>query len=357
MRWSDGATDGTVLAPTPRDPVTPVALPTVSVIIAAFEAAEFIGDAVRSVLEQTLRPIEIIVCDDASTDDLVGALAPYRAELHLLRRATNGGEAAAKNDAARAARGEYVAVLDADDVYLPNRLNAVAALAARRPDLDILDTDAYVVGPEGNVLHKFHDGNPFPVEDQRGEILRRNFLFGHAVVRRRALLEAGGYDPAIRHTADWDLWIRMILAGSMAGLVAEPLAQYRLHASSLSTERLSMSEGRLATLGKTCTDPRVTDREQATLRERIAAEERRYQREAMEVSLAAGRPDRRSRARVVLQDPGQARRTRVKALGAVVAPCVAGLLLRRREASVWRSVGDRTFSRTVGSGAVVINGE
>jgi hypothetical protein len=337
-----------VLVPPALGLIEPVAVPTFSVIIAAYQAAEYIADAVRSVLDQTLEPLEIVVCDDASTDDLAAAVAPFGANVRLLRRETNGGEAAAKNDAARAARGEYVAVLDADDVYLPNRLEAVGRLAALRPDLDILDTDASVVGPDGNVLNRFHDGNPFPIDDQRGEILRRNFVFGHAVVRRAALLEAGGYDPAIRHTADWDLWIRMILGGAQVGLVDEPLAQYRLHAASLSTERLAMSAGRLATLGKASADLRLTDGERADVRERIAAEELNCRREAMADAVVSGRPDRRSRARAVLRDPAQSYRARVKAFGAMVAPGLAGRALRRRDARVWRSVGDREFSREVG---------
>src|SRR2546422_6867419 len=112
------------LAPAPEAPTEGGGVPTFSVVIPAYQAAGFIGDAIESVLAQTLAPIEVIVCDDGSTDDLEGALARYRNSITLLRK-ENGGEASAKNAGARAASGDFVAVLDADDVYFPERLEAL----------------------------------------------------------------------------------------------------------------------------------------------------------------------------------------------------------------------------------------
>src|SRR5918995_4101698 len=86
------------------------AAPTFSAIIAAYQAADFVCDAIESLLAQTLPPIEIVVCDDGSTDDLAGALAPYRDRLVFLRK-ENGGEASAKNAAAKAASGDFIAIL------------------------------------------------------------------------------------------------------------------------------------------------------------------------------------------------------------------------------------------------------
>src|SRR5215216_4245244 len=106
-----------VLAPPPAMAITRGDAPTFSVIIAAYQACAYISDAIESVFAQTLRPIELIVCDDGSTDDLEGALAPRRESITLLRK-ENGGEASAKNAAARAASGDFIAILDADDVYL-----------------------------------------------------------------------------------------------------------------------------------------------------------------------------------------------------------------------------------------------
>jgi len=100
-----------VLAPLPAGSVTPRQRPTFSVAIAAYQAAETLGAAVESALSQTLPPLDVVVCDDGSTDDFAGAIAPFRDRVVLLRQ-ENRGEAAAKNAAAAAASGEFVAFLE-----------------------------------------------------------------------------------------------------------------------------------------------------------------------------------------------------------------------------------------------------
>src|ERR687898_594845 len=132
------------LAPPEKQHLKPSAAPTFSVVVAAYQVANLIGEALDSIRQQTVAPLEVIVCDDGSTDELEEALSPYSDEIVLLRK-QHGGEASAKNAAAFAARGDFVVILDADDVYLPTRLEALTALARARPDLDILTTDAYLV--------------------------------------------------------------------------------------------------------------------------------------------------------------------------------------------------------------------
>ena len=166
----------------------------------------------------------MIVCDDGSSDGTAAALAPFGDRVTVLTQ-HNRGEAGAKNTATRAASGDFVAILDADDVYLPERLEALGELAAARPDLDILTTDATLVAGGRPVRSVYDETWTFEVADQRRAILERNFIFGHVAVRREALLAAGGFDEAIRWTTDWDCWLRLIFAGSRAGLVDEPLAR------------------------------------------------------------------------------------------------------------------------------------
>ena len=244
-RWSSRSR---FLAPEAGD-VEPGAPPTFSVVVAAYQVADVIGDALDSVRRQTLQPLEVIVCDDGSTDDLDGALEPYLDEIVLLRK-ENGGEASAKNAAALAAQGDFVLILDADDVFLPGRLAALSELAQARPDLDILTTDAFLAA-DGKVLRRAYDRTwHFEVHDQRRAILQQNFIFGLAAVRRSRLLEHGGFDESILWTTDWDLWLRLILSGSRAGCVDEPLALYRLRETSLTASRRDLLLGKLATLEK-----------------------------------------------------------------------------------------------------------
>jgi len=102
--------------------------PMVSVVIPAFNAARTIGRSVESVAAQTFKNLEIIVVDDCSTDDLDGALTPFKdVALHIVRHRVNRGAAAARNTGVEAARGDYLAFLDADDAWLADKLEAQVA--------------------------------------------------------------------------------------------------------------------------------------------------------------------------------------------------------------------------------------
>lgn len=144
-----------ILAPPTTAPAQPGRPPTFSVIVAAYQAAATIGEALASAFAQTVLPHEVVVCDDGSTDALDAALAPFRDRIRLVRQ-ENRGEGAAKNAAARAAGGDFVVILDADDVYLPERLEALGELAAVRPDLDVLTTDA-MLELEGRELGRYYE--------------------------------------------------------------------------------------------------------------------------------------------------------------------------------------------------------
>jgi hypothetical protein len=318
-----------LLAPEPVGRVAAGERPTLSVIVAAYEAAHVVGDAVSSAFEQTVPPLDVVVCDDGSTDDVPGALRPFGERVRLLRQA-NGGEAAAKNAAAAAAEGDYIVILDADDVFLPERLEAIGACLAARPDLDILTTDGWVELGGKPVRRVYHEGFAFPVERQREAILRTNFVFGLAAVRRSRLLDARGFDVAIRHTTDWDLWLRLILDGSLAGCVAMPLARYRLQPGSLSSQRAWMLEGRLQTLAKARATQRLSAAERATLDDAASALTARLARERALDALIDGRPGARGLSARAALGPRQHPVTRLKLLAAASAPRLVGRRLARR---------------------------
>lgn len=331
-------------APAPAGPVARAAPPTFSVAIAAYQAADVVGEAIASALAQTSPPDEVVVCDDGSTDDLNAALEPYRDRIVLLRQ-RNGGEAAAKNAAARAASGDFVAILDADDVYLPERLAALGELAAARPDLDLLTTDAHLESG-GRVVRRVYGPDwAFEVGDQRRAILRRNFVFGLAAVRRERLLEAGGFDETIRFTTDWECWIRLLLGGSLAGAVLEPLARYRVRETSLSADRTRMLEGRIASLRRALEHPSLTERERETALETIAARERELAVVRLHEAVRSGAADaRRVAARTAFAGPTPLP-TRLKATAAAMAPRAAGRVLRRRDERTWIGAGGTRVER------------
>ena len=201
----------------------------------------------RSVLGQTLPPLEVIVSDDGSTDELRQTVASFGDRVRYLRN-EHRGAAAAMNAGVAAAEGDYAVFIGADDTFEPKRLEALAELANISPDVDVLTTDAYVA-IAGKVFRRFYDETfPFAFSHQRSEILRRNFVFGHTAVLRRRFVEVGGFDESIGWTSDWELWARMILGGSRMGLVPEPLATYNIREQALSSKRLDQARGRLQTL-------------------------------------------------------------------------------------------------------------
>jgi len=332
------------LAPPPDRAVQPGPAPTFSVLVAAYQVADVIGEALDSIRRQTLPALEVIVCDDGSTDGLEDALAPYRGEIELLRK-ENGGEASAKNAAAARARGDFVAILDADDVYEPERLEALAELARLRPDLDILTTDALLVANGIVRRHNYDATWRFEVDDQRRAILQRNFVFGHAAVRRSRFLEHGGFDESIRWTTDWDLWLRMILAGSAAGCVDEPLALYRLRETSLTAQRHDLQLGKLATLEKARTNPDLREEERPALEAALRSYRRDLSLLELRAAVAAGAGGVRLRALALLRSRGLARRDRVETAAIAVAPRVVKRLMRRRDARSWIGAGGTRVER------------
>ncbi len=327
-----------LLAPPGISAVSSAAPPTFSVIIAAYQAADLVGEAVASALCQTLPPVEVIVCDDGSTDNVEDALEPFGDEVVLIRK-EHGGEGSAKNAAAAAASGEFVAILDADDVYFPTRLQALADLASARPDLDILTTDAYLE-VDGRIVRRCYDRRwRFEVADQRREILRRNFIFGLAAVRRRRLLEAGGFDESILWTTDWDCWLRLILAGARAGCVDEPLARYRLRESSLSARREELVRGKIATLEKARGNPHLRRDELPVLEAALRGYRSEMAVSRLRRSLARGEPGARLLARRLARTADVPLRHRLGAVAAAAAPDPLARLVRRAEERWWTGAG------------------
>lgn len=311
-------------------PSSPSAV-TLSVIIPAYQVARYIGASIESVLHQTHDAKEIVVCDDGSTDDLDRALAPFRDHITLVRQ-ENRGVAAAYNAAAAVAGGEFVVILDPDDLFLPTRLERLAQLAVARPDLDILTTDAFVEY-DGVPLGRYYTAtNRFEVADQRRGVLRANFLFGLLAVRRTSLMAIGGFDESIVSTSDWECWIRLILSGARAGLVDEPLAVYRLRDDSLSGNRPRLLRGRVTTLGKTLQRDDLSLGERRVAEGSLALARRMLALTEAQEALVQRAPDARSQLLRIAFGEGYSLRSRTKAAMSAIAPNAATAHLSRRKA-------------------------
>jgi glycosyltransferase involved in cell wall biosynthesis len=301
-------------------------VPSFSVVVPAFQAAGTIVGAVESALRQTLAPHEVIVVDDGSTDGTGATLEPYRERIVLVRK-ENGGGASALNVGLLASTGEFVCPLDADDVYEPGRLHALGALAAARPDLDLLGTDCYLER-DGAAVQRFSERTPFATTNQRSAIFGRSFVVQPAI-RRTRLLAIGGYDESLRIAYDWDCYLRLLLAGAVAGCVDEPLYRYRLHSASLTGSRAAALRERVTVLEQTANRFDLTRNERRAFESSLREHERRALLAEAEEAIRERQPGARRRAFAAARAAGASPSLRLKALLAAVAPGLAADRLRR----------------------------
>jgi glycosyltransferase involved in cell wall biosynthesis len=306
--------------------------PSFAVVVAAYNCEGSIGETLESALGQTRSPQQVIVCDDGSTDDTAQVVASFGPEVTLVRQ-ENRGDAAARNAALTLATTSHVVVLDADDVFEPRCLEAYAAALKSRPDLGIVTCDAFLEA-DGVVFDRYYRQIArFVVDDQRRGVLHQHFIFGLAAIRRQALVDVGGWDTRYRGNSDTDLYLRLVLGGSPAGLVYEPLARYRLRSNSLSDERASNMRAMVTIVERATEHPSLTADERAFAVAELRVKERLTRLAELEHALRQRSPDARSRAFGVAREPGlgYGRRARVEAAASVVAPAVGRALLRVRD--------------------------
>ncbi|MGZ4358260.1 MAG: glycosyltransferase family 2 protein [Gaiellaceae bacterium] len=327
-----------LLAPPPRGPLAPRERPTIAVVIAYYNCAELISEAVASALSQTLPPDEIVICDDGSSDDLARALGDLRQRVLVVRK-PNGGPASALNAAIAEAGSEFVAQLDSDDVFLPGRIQAISDAIVARPDVDVVATDA-LTEPAGRPALRYGLTNPFEVASQRREILRRCF-FAWPAIRRSRLRKVGGFDERFFHASDWECFIRLILSGSLVALVDEPLYRWRLTTGSVTASAARTAAEDVALLEHTLATQPLSPEERAVVEEGVAAARQRALLLAAKEALADRSPDVRRRSLDVATGAGFALPTRLKALLAAAWPGLAGRLTMGRfeEGSIERRFG------------------
>jgi glycosyltransferase involved in cell wall biosynthesis len=318
------AVGGDVLAPAPSATVDPLAEPpSFSIVIPAYQAAATIGEALQSAVGQVHPAHEIIVVDDGSTDELEAALAPFMESITLIRQ-ENGGSASARNAGAAAATGDFLAILDADDAYHPRRLEALAALARERPDLDLVTTDARFMAGDQPV-GTFHAHNRFATTGQRAAILESCFVGGWPAVRLAKLRAIGEFDQDLVVGHDWDAWLRMILAGSVAGMVDQPFYDYRLSSGGLTSRRTTSLWDRVRLLEKAGRNPALRPEERPVLDRSLRNHRSRAVLAEVHDALYGARP-RPGLARLIGLR-GIALRARLAAALSLIAPPLARRLV------------------------------
>ncbi len=214
--------------------------PRISVVIPAYNAAKFIARALASVQAQTVMPSEIIVVDDGSTDHTAMVVAALPGNVRLIRQA-NAGPAAARNHGAKLAEGDWIALLDADDAWLPTKLECQSQ---------------YTNDNEIGIIHALTCEDvhkPFPKPIDFPAIWQKNWLVTSSVLIRRTAFEAVGRfdeDRSLISVEDYNLWLRMTHAGWKIATVAEPLVEYTPAPDSLSGQIERFAHAELANLAR-----------------------------------------------------------------------------------------------------------
>lgn len=210
--------------------------PVVTVVIPTYNRAHLVGRALRSALNQTFGSFEVVVVDDASSDDTVQVLESHAdPRIRVMRLEQNRGGAAARNVGIEAARAPWVAFLDSDDEWLPGMLEA---LVARRRDASDPGVSAVYCScwqqregfaREAPTMQMPGDGDIF---DRMLVLGRRPLSMSQCMIRRSALIEVGGFDVSLPSGQDVDIWLRIAAAGHRFAAVPDLLVVRHEHGGS-----------------------------------------------------------------------------------------------------------------------------
>ena len=185
--------------------------PKVSVVIATYNMAQYLHEAVHSVLEQSFQDLEVHIIDDGSSDNtervVAALLRDGRVSYH---RQDNAGQTKAKNNGLKHCRGEFVGFCDADDVWLPHKIERQLEVLRADERIGAVYTKNQKIHHSGEIVQEEDGAGPYFSGWITEELFKRNFIsFGTVLARRKCLEEFGGFNESYRMGIDWDLWLRM----------------------------------------------------------------------------------------------------------------------------------------------------
>jgi glycosyltransferase involved in cell wall biosynthesis len=235
------------------------------VIIATYNRAAFLDESLRSVLNQRYRPLEILVADDGSTDETRDCVEMFQhPAIQYLHLEHSGRPSVVRNRALELAKGQFVAFLDDDDIWQPNKIERQVEALRSQPHAGFSYTDARLIHSDGVTT------DPVLKPEQRlggaifSALLLDCFIVPSTILIRKDLLDRVGlFDETLAITEDYDLWLRLAFA-SRAAFVDEPLAWIRRHEGSISREREILTHQNMLTVLE-----RLSDRQQLSLRQSV----------------------------------------------------------------------------------------
>lgn len=231
-------------------------LPTVSVIIPAYNVASFICETLNSVFAQTFTDYEVILVNDGSldTNELECAIEPYAGRLRYFKQ-ENSGASVARNQGLQVAQGEFIAFLDGDDLWLPNYLEEQLKFL-RQYNHDLVCADAMIFGDSPDAGPTYME-SLMETAPPAGEVTfldlvssERSLITSGVVARRELIFEVGLFDETLRNAQDFDLWLRLARHGARLAYHRQVLLRYRCRRDGLTGDAANSVTRELCVLDK-----------------------------------------------------------------------------------------------------------
>lgn len=232
-----------------------VFMSTVSVIIPAYNQADYLAPAVQSALDQTHADVEVIIVDDGSTDHTSQVAQSFTDPRVCYVYQVNRGLSGARNTGIRHATGRYLTYLDSDDLFLPEKIAILLAEIERHPRSGFVAGQAVPIDEEGQSIGKLFDkGLPVHLPDL---LLGNPLHVGSVLVSRDWQERVGFFDETLRSYEDWDMWLRLALAGCPMACVAQPVSLYRFHRHQMTRDSRQMTTATFAVLNNFFAQPNL----------------------------------------------------------------------------------------------------
>ncbi|QPK65310.1 glycosyltransferase [Methylomonas sp. LL1] len=222
--------------------------PRVTIFIPVYNAADFIYETISSALNQTYEDFEVLIVDDGSTDNSVKIIEEFGDNrIRVVRNNTNMGRPYTRNLGIELAKGEFLAVLDADDIAMPERISRQVEFLDQHPDIVAVGTSAYYIDnfEKNEILCEVITDS----DDISTRIFQTNcFIHSSAMFRKNILVDIGGYNLEYPQAQDYELFLRLCEHYKLTN-INKPLVKYRIHSNQVSQTKLA-SQRRLANIAR-----------------------------------------------------------------------------------------------------------
>lgn len=225
-------------------------MPIISVIIAAYNAAQYLTEAIQSVLDQTYQDFEVIVVDDGSIDNTREIVHQFNDSRLKYIYQENKGMANARNNGIKVSRGEYITFLDADDIFLPDKFSSQVMFLKQHPNIGLVVGGWIYIDKNGQHLGKYEPWNNFPQLNTSTLLYSCPLIPAAVLIASEWLKRIGLFDENLKGVADWDLWLRLVVAGCRIEWNNQLVCMYRLHEGNTSSQAKLMGTEELQVLDK-----------------------------------------------------------------------------------------------------------